>query len=201
MKYKGLSLVLLFSVLFVGVSFVQNSYAAPHSFELQWGESGTGSGEFIHPQHLAIDSENNIFVTDRDNSRVQKFDDQGNYIISWKLQSPDEEKIAGPSGIAVSDGYVFVADSKYDNVQKFDSDGNFITQWGNFGSANGEFRSPNGITISDDKFIYVVDTGNDRIQKFTFEGEYVSSFGQSGKRAGNLVSPIDIVIDETGNLL
>ena len=122
MKYKGLSLVLLFSVLFVGVSFVQNSYAAPHPFELQWGESGTGSGEFIHPQHLAIDSENNIFVTDRDNSRVQKFDDQGNYIISWKLQSSDEEKIASPSGIAVSDGYVFVADSKYDNIQKFDSD-------------------------------------------------------------------------------
>ena len=120
MKYKGLSLVLLFSVLFVGVSFVQNSYAAPHPFELQWGESGTGSGEFIHPQHLAIDSENNIFVTDRDNSRVQKFDDQGNYIISWKLQSPEPEEFGNPSGIAVSDGFVFVADSKYDTVQTFD---------------------------------------------------------------------------------
>ena len=87
MKYKVVSLVLLFSVLLVGVSFAQDSHAAVHPFELQWGESGTKSGKFLHPQQLAIDSENNIFVTDRDNSRVQKFNDQGNYIRSWKLHT------------------------------------------------------------------------------------------------------------------
>ena len=195
MKYKVVSSVLLFSVLLVGVSFAQDSHAAVHPFELQWGESGTNSGKFLHPQQLAIDSENNIFVTDRDNSRVQKFDDQGNYIISWKLPSPEPEEFGNPSGIAVSDGYVFVADAKYDNVQKFDSNGNFVMEWGNFGSEAGEFRSPNGIKVSDDKFIYVVDTGNDRIQKFHFDGDYVSSFGQNGKRAGNLVSPSDIAIE------
>jgi len=200
MMHQVLPLVVLFSVLLLGASLTHSSYAAIHPFELEWGESGTEPGKFIHPQHIAIDSENNVFVTDRDNSRVQKFDDQGNYIISWKLQSPEPGEFGNPSGIAVSDGYVFVVDSKYDIVQKFDSNGNFILEWGGFGSGDGEFRSPNGTTISDDKFVYVVDTGNSRIQKFTFDGEYVSSFGQTGKRAGNLASPIDVAIDNTGNL-
>ena len=83
LMYKGLSLVILFSVLLLGVTLAQNSYAANHSFELEWGVSGKDKpGMFLNPQNLAIDSENNIYVTDLGNSRIQKFDDQGNYIRS-----------------------------------------------------------------------------------------------------------------------
>ena len=199
--YKGLSLVILFSVLLLGVTLAQNSYAANHSFELEWGVSGKDKpGMFLNPQNLAIDSENNIYVTDLGNSRIQKFDDQGNYIRSWGSQGSDPGQFTNPTGIAATDEYVFVADSSLNTIQKFDSFGNFVMQWGSYGANNSEFRSPNGITISDDEFIYVVDTKNSRIQKFTFDGEYVSSFGQSGKRAGNLVAPIDIAVDNTGNV-
>ena len=79
--YKVVSLVLLFSVLLIGVSFTQNSYAANHPFELDWGMSGIEKpGMFLNPQHLAVDSEDNIYVTDLGNSRVQKFDEQGTYV-------------------------------------------------------------------------------------------------------------------------
>ena len=201
MIYSVVSLVLLFSVLLVGVSFTQNSYAVNHSFELEWGSSGhLKPGMFLNPQHLAVDSENNIYVTDLGNSRVQKFDDQGNHIRSWGSQGSGPGEFSHPSGIAVANEYVFVVDNKLDTVQKFDSFGNFVMQWGGFGNGNGEFRSPNGIAISDDEFIYVVDTGNSRIQKFTFDGEYVLQFGQNGKRAGNFITPIDIAVDEAGKL-
>ena len=180
MIYSVVSLVLLFSVLLVGVSFTQNSYAVNHSFELEWGSSGhLKPGMFLNPQHLSVDSENNIYVTDLGNSRVQKFDDQGNHIRSWGSQGSGPGEFSHPSGIAVANEYVFVVDNKLDTVQKFDSFGNFVMQWGGFGNGNGEFRSPNGIAISDDEFIYVVDTGNSRIQKFTFDGEYVLQFGQN----------------------
>ena len=198
--YKVVPLVLLFSVLLVGVSFTQNSYAANHPFELEWGSSGTQPGMFLHPQHLTVDSENNIYVTDLGNSRVQKFDDQGNYIRSWGTGGSEPGQFKQPSGIATSDGYVFVVDNELNTVQKFDSFGNFIMTWGSSGNANGEFLSPNGIAISDDKFVYVVDTGNDRIQKFTFDGEYISKFGESSRFGGNFVSPNDIAIDGAGKL-
>ena len=201
MIYSVVSLVLLFSVLLIGVSFTQNSYAANHSFELEWGSSGhLKPGMFLNPQHLAVDSENNIYVTDLGNSRVQKFDDQGNHIRSWGSQGSGPGEFSHPSGIAVANEYVFVVDNILDTVQKFDSFGNFVMQWGGSGNGNGEFRSPNGIAISDDEFIYVVDTGNNRIQKFTFDGEYVLQFGQNGKRDGNFITPIDIAVDEAGKL-
>jgi len=201
MIYSVVSLVLLFSVLLVGVSFTQNSYAVNHSFELEWGSSGhLEPGMFLNPQHLAVDSENNIYVTDLGNSRVQKFDDQGNHIRSWGSQGSGPGEFSHPSGIAVANEYVFVVDNILDTVQKFDSFGNFVIQWGGSGDGNGEFRSPNGIAISDDEFIYVVDTGNNRIQKFTFDGEYVLQFGQSGKKSGNFITPIDIAVDEAGKL-
>jgi len=201
MIYSVVSLVLLFSVLLVGVSFTQNSYAVNHSFELEWGSSGhLKPGMFLNPQHLAVDSENNIYVTDLGNSRVQKFDDQGNHIRSWGSQGSGPGEFSHPSGIAVANEYVFVVDNILDTVQKFDSFGNFVIQWGGSGDGNGEFRSPNGIAISDDEFIYVVDTGNNRIQKFTFDGEYVLQFGQSGKKSGNFITPIDIAVDEAGKL-
>ena len=199
MMQKVLPLVLLFSVLLLGMSFTQSSSAAIHPFELEWGISGTiDPGNFLYPQHVAVDSENNIYVTDLGNSRVQKFDDQGNFIGAWGSNGRDAGQFGYPSGIAIADDHVFVVDKKLHKVQKFDTAGNFVTQWGDIGNGNGEFRSPNGITISEDKFVHVVDTGNSRIQTFTFDGEYVSQFGQSGKRAGNFVSPIDVAVDETG---
>ena len=199
MMQKVLPLVLLFSVLLLGMSFTQSSSAAIHPFELEWGISGTiDPGNFLYPQHVAVDSENNIYVTDLGNSRVQKFDDQGNFIGAWGANGRDAGQFGYPSGIAIADDHVFVVDKKLHKVQKFDTAGNFVTQWGDIGNGNGEFRSPNGITISEDKFVHVVDTGNSRIQTFTFDGEYVYQFGQSGKRAGNFVSPIDVAVDETG---
>ena len=197
--YKVVSLVLLFSILLLGVAFTQNSYAAQHPFELKWGVSGLAKpGMFLNPEHLAVDLENNIYVTDLGNSRIQKFDDQGNYISSWGSYGDGPGEFSQPSGIAVGHDHVFVVDNKLNTVQKFDEQGNFITQWGNFGNGNGEFRSPSGITVSENKFIYVVDTGNNRIQEFTFDGEYISSFGKSDKREGNLISPRDIAIDTAG---
>ena len=118
MIYSIVSLVLLFSVLLVGVSFTQNSYAVNHSFELEWGSSGhLEPGMFLNPQHLAVDSENNIYVTDLGNSRVQKFDDQGNHIRSWGSQGSDPGQYTNPTGIAASDEYVFVADSSLNTIQ------------------------------------------------------------------------------------
>ena len=199
--FKVVSLVLLFSVLLLGVTFTQNSYAAQHPFELKWGSSGLAKpGMFLNPQQLAVDLENNIYVSDHGNARIQIFDDQGNYIKSWGSYGDGPGEFSHPAGIAISHDYVFVVDNKLNKIQKFDSLGNFIIQWGSFGTGNSEFISPSGIAVSENEFVYVVDTGNNRIQKFTLNGEYVSSFGKNFNGEGNLVSPRDIAIDETGKL-
>ena len=85
--HQVLPLVVLFSVLLLGTSLTQDSYAAVHPFELQWGESGTRSGNFIHPQQLAIDSENSK-APQRLNESQRPID-----LIFFSLQCLDKSEI------------------------------------------------------------------------------------------------------------
>jgi large repetitive protein len=181
----------------IGISYIENVNAASgHDFESQWGKAGIGkSGFFLSPQHLAFDSENNVYVTDLGNSRIQKFDSTGNFLTDWGSRGTNSAEFGHPTGIAISDEFVFVVDSKNHNIQKFTLDGEFISKWGGFGKDIALFKSPRGITISDDNLVYIVDSGNTRIQKFTLDGEYVSHFGQSGLSVGNFVTPVDIAIN------
>jgi len=190
-------LVLALTVSLAGISYIENVNAASgHNFESQWGQAGIfKSGFFLSPQHLTFDSENNVYVTDLGNSRVQKFDSTGNFLIEWGNRGSSDGEFGHPTGIAVSDEFVFVVDNKNHNIQKFTLDGEFISKWGGFGKDNGFFKSPRGITVSDDESVYVVDSGNARIQKFTLDGEFISGFGQSGKQGGNFVTPVDIAIN------
>jgi len=189
--------VLGLCVSLAGISYIENVNAASgHNFESQWGQAGIfKSGFFLSPQHLAFDSENNVYVTDLGNSRVQKFDSTGNFLTEWGNRGSSDGEFGHPTGIAVSNEFVFVVDNKNHNIQKFTLDGEFISKWGGFGKDNGFFKSPRGITVSDDESVYVVDSGNARIQKFTLDGEFISGFGQSGKRGGNFVTPVDIAIN------
>ena len=53
-------------------------------FLLQWGTRGTGSGEFGLPHNLVVDSQGRVYVTDRDNERVQVFDPVGKFLAEWR---------------------------------------------------------------------------------------------------------------------
>ena len=197
MMHRQISLIVIFSILLIGVSFVGNGFAeSAHIFDSEFGKYGIlKPGSFLSPQHLAFDSENNLYVTDLGNTRVQKFDSSGNFLSEWGSMGSEPGQFGHPSGIAISNEFVFVVDNRNHNVQKFDFDGNFIAKWGSYGNDNGSFKSPRGITISDDEFIFVVDSGNARIQKFTFDGEYVLHFGQSGEKGNNFITPVDVAIN------
>jgi streptogramin lyase len=46
----------------------------------EWGTHGTGPGEFHLPHAIQIDKDGTIYVADRENGRIQKFDLQGNFL-------------------------------------------------------------------------------------------------------------------------
>ena len=49
----------------------------------QWGSAGTGPGQFRQPHGIAIDDQNVIYVADRINARLQRFDLDGKYLGEW----------------------------------------------------------------------------------------------------------------------
>ena len=75
-------------------------------FIKQWGELGSGPGQFNVPHALAMDSKGRLFVGDRANSRIQIFDQDGKFITEWK-------QFGQPSGIFIDKNDVlYVADSQ-----------------------------------------------------------------------------------------
>ena len=48
-----------------------------------WGSPGTGPGQFNQPHGIAVDARGTVYVADRNNARLQRFDPDGNYIGEW----------------------------------------------------------------------------------------------------------------------
>jgi DNA-binding beta-propeller fold protein YncE len=49
----------------------------------QFGKRGTGPGEFQLPHNVVVDARGRIYVSDRDNQRVEVFDATGKYLSEW----------------------------------------------------------------------------------------------------------------------
>src|SRR5262249_44633485 len=59
-------------------------YDKTGKFVNEWGELGSGPGQFSIPHAIAVDSKNRVYVADRNNVRVQVFDSKGKLITEWK---------------------------------------------------------------------------------------------------------------------
>ncbi len=50
---------------------------------LTWGKRGTAPGDFNLPHSVAVDSRGRVYVSDRENNRIQIFDANGKFLKQW----------------------------------------------------------------------------------------------------------------------
>jgi sugar lactone lactonase YvrE len=75
-------------------------------FVKSWGRKGSGRGEISEPHTIAMDSRGRLFVGDRENNRIQIFDQEGTPLDEWR-------QFGRPSGIFITaDDTLYVADSE-----------------------------------------------------------------------------------------
>ena len=71
---------------------------------------------------MAVDRFENIYVADRDNSRFQVFDKNGNFLFKYGSDGTSDGQFQNPVGIAVDAfGRVFVSDTTNNDIQRFDT--------------------------------------------------------------------------------
>ena len=49
----------------------------------EWGQAGTEPGQFALPHSIVADSQNRLYVADRENARIQVFDTDGKLLAVW----------------------------------------------------------------------------------------------------------------------
>jgi DNA-binding beta-propeller fold protein YncE len=77
-----------------------------------WGKKGSAPGELDIPHTLAMDSRGRLFVGDRQNNRIQIFDQDGNFIDQMF-------QFSRPSGVYIDKSdTIYVTDSESESVSK-----------------------------------------------------------------------------------
>ena len=162
------------------------------------GESDA-PGSLVWPTDIALDSEENLYVTDEWLNRIAIFAKDGDWLGSWGIVGQGDGEFDKPSGIAIdSEDNIYLVDTGNNRVQKFTKDGKFLMKWGQEGTGDGEFNMPWGITIDQNGDVYVADWRNDRIQKFSKDGKFQMKFGSSGKGDGEFSRPTGVAVDNEG---
>lgn len=58
-------------------------FNAAGKYLLSWGKPGNGPGEFHVPHSIAVDSKGRVYVSDRENNRIQIFTADGEFLRQW----------------------------------------------------------------------------------------------------------------------
>jgi uncharacterized protein YjiK/outer membrane biosynthesis protein TonB len=156
-------------------------------------ESGSDNTHFNFVIGIAFDSSGRMFVSDRDNNRVQVYTFSGNdpvYSATIGETGGAEGQFNNPTRIAVdSSDRLYVADADNGRVQRCTDSGGWTCS--NFDT---DLFWPEGIAIDGSDNVFIADGGNSRIRKCT-------SAGSCGDFVTGLDSWVsDLAVDSSGNV-
>ncbi len=173
----------------------------PLAYSLMFGSPGYEGGQFEGPEHDALDSHGNLWVTDYGHNRIEELSAAGKFMLAvgWGVKdgkaeaetcaTPTECKAGisgsgkgqfnGPIGIAVNqtNNNVYVADYNNGRIEELSSTGTWLASIGSKGSTGGAFSSPQGVTIDSSGNLWVADYGNNRIQELSSSGTFLLAIG------------------------
>lgn len=157
-------------------------FDAQGRFVKAWGELGVAPGQFSLPHAIAMDSRGRLYVADRNNVRIQVFDQKGKFLAQWKnlitpwgiwITPKDEIYVCGSSPMLWSEtrGSMLGIPPKDQIVMKFAADGRVLELWtfpkGEDGKEKpGELNWVHAIAVDSSGALYLGDINGKRAQRF-----------------------------------
>ena len=162
-------------------------------------------GYFRQPTDVTWDTQGNIFISDGYiNSRVAKYDRNGNWVKSWGQKGTKDGEFDTPHNIAAdAKGNIYVADRANRRIQVFDPDGTFVRAISVTGvpvppgakpaigdpptAETAGTQQPGAawtvcITPGPNQVLFMSDAYPGRIYKLSLDGTLLGMLGTSGKQ-------------------
>ena len=178
-------------------------------FLSQFGSQGSASGQFESPGGVAVDYLNNIYVTDKDNHRIQKFNSAG--IFERELGTSPASSLWVDVAVDLFRN-VYAVDQENRRVVKFDPSGDVLLEIEppcapgvgscidvDGGGPRPPVYRPEGVAVDVNGFVYV--TGTYHVQKFFSNGILFKEFplGAALFRAIAVKNNGDVIVWEKEN--
>ena len=167
-----------------------NSRVAKYDKNGDWitsfGDKGTGPGQFRIPHAIVVDRNNNLYVADRTNRRIQVFDTEGKFLRQFSIDvppvpgtravngnTPNGAALAAVSGapnsMCITPGpnqVLFVGESTFPGrVFKVSLEGKVLGVIGRSGRQLKQFSGVHQLACPSETEVYAAETSNWRVQK------------------------------------
>ncbi len=164
-----------------------------YKFIERWGK---GKDAMRAPQCIALDAQDNIYVTDSEAGKIFVFEPSGKYKRTMGAVKGGEGYFKRPTGIAVDSAAqrIYVTDTLRDKIYVMDMQGSVLQTIGKHGTGRGEFFYPTELHL-DNQGLLVVDAMNFRVQSFAKNGDTEGMIGQPGDSVGQMFRPKGIAVD------
>jgi len=128
-------------------------------FIKSWGGKGSGPGQFQVAHGIAIDAKDLLWVADRENQRIQVFDQDGKFVREVKYKGL-------PCSLDIGSQFMYMVNGFAGQVLKLDLNGKVLAAMGKPGKGPGEFGEAHMIAVSKKDEIFVADSVNAALVKF-----------------------------------
>ena len=158
-------------------------------FIREFGPQGFQDGELSTAITLTVDDEDNVYVADRYNHNIQKFNSQGNLLLTFSRERNKIDNFFRPINIYYQNNTLFVIDSFYHEMRQFSVDGIPLKV------INIKYiEKPIGIAVDEELNIFLLDST--KVQILNIDGELEKTFGKN-----ILLNPKEITLNSEGNIL
>ena len=176
-----------------------NVYSSEGKFLTQIGKEGSEKGELKCPQGISVDSNNNVFVCDNGNCRIQVF-----YFDSKKyhflMEIARDGELTWPRDIYAKRHNLYILDSMSPCLQVWSKDGNFMRKLISTGPGQ-DVDNPLFLTLDEEGNILISDNGHSVISVFKPEGEALAFVGRFGDSLGYLNKPRGFALFPDGGVV
>ena len=164
------------------------------------GREGVAMAEFKNPRGVALSRQNELYVCDRDNHRIQVFDSNLQFLRCLNLDPSDPQlkNAIKPNDVAFDNAEkMYVVDYANNCILLFTSSHCYLGIFGMESEGVGKLGAPECIHVNNG-LVYVTEYHEHRVSVFRINGDFVTSFGTFGSQKDQLKFPTGIDTDDNG---